>query len=134
RDIHSFSNPEEIRVRNLDLDCDVLFDRKILKGTATLSLDRRIAAGEAPLILDTRKLSIEKVEAAPENGTFSDAEFSLGTLDPILGAALTIRIPPAATRVRIRYQTSPEASALPSLDPPQTASRKRPFLYTQSQA
>src|SRR5438067_2448193 len=75
RDIHSFSNPEEIRVRNLELDCDVLFDRKILKGTATLSLDRRIAAGEAPLILDTRKLSIEKVEAAPENGTFSDAEF-----------------------------------------------------------
>jgi hypothetical protein len=42
RDIHSFSNPEEVRVRNLDLDCDVLFDKKIIKGTAVLAFDRRV--------------------------------------------------------------------------------------------
>src|SRR5260370_26948316 len=90
RDIHSFSNPEQIRVRNLDLDCDVLFDQKILKGTATLTLERRVSSGAPPLILDTRKLAIEKVEASQDNGAFADAKFSLGTADPILGAPLTI--------------------------------------------
>src|SRR5438105_760040 len=121
RDIHSFSNPEQIGVRHLDLDCDVLFDKKILKGTATLSLHRRVATGEPPLILDTRSLAIEKVEVAPKDGAFTEAKFSLGAADPILGAPLTIPMPPAATRVRIQYATSPEASALQWLDPPQTA-------------
>ena len=121
-------------MRNLDLDCDVLFDRKIIKGAATLSLDRSVGAGDAPLILDTRNLAIEKVEAAGQDKPLAEAKFSLGAADPILGAPLTIQLPPAATRVRIQYQTSPEASALQWLDPPQTAGKKRPFLFTQSQA
>src|SRR5512134_2447308 len=40
KDVHSYSNPAEIRVRHVDLDWDVLFDRKVLRGTATLSLER----------------------------------------------------------------------------------------------
>jgi len=127
RDIHSFSNPEQVRVKHLDLDCDVLFDKRILKGTATLTLDRR--DGAAPLVLDTRNLTIEKVEAGG-----AEAKFSLGATDPILGAPLTISLPANAATVRITYSTSPEASALQWLDPPQTAGKKRPFLFTQSQA
>jgi leukotriene-A4 hydrolase len=127
RDIHSFSNPEQVRVKHLDLDCDVLFDKRILKGAATLTLDRR--DGAAPLVLDTRNLIIEKVEAGG-----AEAKFSLGATDPILGAPLTITLPTSAATVRITYSTSPEASALQWLDPPQTAGKKRPFLFTQSQA
>jgi len=126
RDIHSFSNPEQVRVKHLDLDYDVLFDKRILKGTATLTLDRQ---GASQLILDTRKLTIEKVEIAG-----SPAKFSLGASDPILGAPLTISLPANAATVRITYATSPEASALQWLDPAQTAGKKRPFLFTQSQA
>src|SRR5438477_87086 len=134
RDIHSYSNPEQIRVHHLDLDCDVLFDRKILKGTATLSVERRVDSGAPPLILDTRNLHIEKVEVSDENGAYAETKFVLGASDPILGAPLTITIPPATSKVRVHYSTSPEASALQWLDPPQTAGRKRPFLFTQSQA
>src|SRR5260370_34448608 len=134
RDIHSFSNPEQIRVRHLDLDCEVLFDRKILKGSATLSVDRRVDSGAPPLILDTRNLRIEKVEVAGETGAYSATKFELGAGDPILGAPLTISMPPAAAKVRIEYSTSPEASALQWLDPAQTAGKKRPVLFTQSQA
>src|SRR5207244_2991650 len=36
--------------------------------------------------------------------------------------------------VRIRYSTVPTASGLQWLDPPQTAGKRHPFLYTQSQA
>src|SRR5260370_36402003 len=66
RDIHSYSNPEQIRVRHLDLDCDVLFDRKILKGTATLSVERRGGRGAAPVVLGTRGVAIREVETSPE--------------------------------------------------------------------
>src|SRR5438270_13024567 len=98
RDIHSFSNPEQMRVRHLDLDCDVLFDRKILKGTATLLVDRRVDSGAPPLILDTRGLRIAKVEVASDNGAFSETKFELGASDPILGAPLTITMPAGANR------------------------------------
>src|SRR6266446_3430928 len=134
RDIHSYSNPDQIRVRHLDLDCEVLFDQRILKGVATLSVDRRVESGAPPLILDTGNLRIEKVEVARETGAYSATKFELGAGDPILGAPLTISMPPAAAKVRIEYSTSPEASALQWLDPAQTAGKKRPFLFTQSQA
>jgi leukotriene A-4 hydrolase/aminopeptidase len=133
-DIHSFSNPDQIELQELDLDCDVLFDRKILQATATLTVVRHPGAGDAALILDTRKLNIETVETAGEDGSFSGTKFSLGASDPILGAPLSVTLPAGARRVRIRYSTSPEASALQWLDPPQTAGKKRPFLFTQSQA
>src|SRR5215472_8055122 len=124
RDIHSYSNPDQLRVRHLDLDCEVLFDRKILKGTATLQVQRRVDSGAPPLILDTSKLHIEKVEVSEDNGAYAPTKFELGASDPILGAPLTITMPPAATRVRIEYSTSPQASALQWLDPPQTAGKK----------
>src|SRR5437899_3795717 len=82
RDIHSFSNPEQIRVQELDLDCDVLFEQKILKGTATLKVERQVDSGAPPLILDTRNLRIEKVEVAAGDRPFSDAQFALGANDP----------------------------------------------------
>ena len=40
KDVHSYSNPESVKVTNVDLDWDVLFDEKIIKGTAELSFDR----------------------------------------------------------------------------------------------
>src|SRR5437870_13154426 len=78
RDLHSFSNPEQIRVRHLDLDCDVLFDQKTLKGAATLDVDRRVDSGAPPLILDTRKLRIEKVEVSTADGAYAETKFALG--------------------------------------------------------
>ncbi len=133
RDIHSYSNPEQIQVRDIDLDCEVLFDRKILKGLATLQVERREPAAES-LILDTRALKIEKVEQAPEDGSYKDAAFTLGAADPILGAPLAITLAPASVKVRVHYSTSPQASALQWLDPAQTSGKKAPFLFTQSEA
>jgi aminopeptidase N len=58
----------------------------------------------------------------------------LGRADRILGAPLTIVLPEGARQVRIRYATSPNASGLQWLEPPQTAGGEYPFLYSQSQA
>src|SRR5260370_28017927 len=122
-DIHSSSRPDQVRVRHLDLDLDVRFDQRILEGSCTLHLER-ISSDE--LLLDTRDLDIHSVENA--------AGFELGTPDPVLGTPLKIRLAPGTDRVRVHYSTSPGASGLQWLDPPQTAGKRHPFLYTQSQA
>jgi leukotriene A-4 hydrolase/aminopeptidase len=133
RDIHSYSNPQQVRQTHLDLDLDVDFDKRQLRGHATLTLDRKDPA--APLILDTRDLVVSRVETAAASGdVFEQTRFTLGAADKILGAPLTIELPRDATRVRVHYITSPRATALQWLDPPQTAGKKRPFLFTQSQA
>jgi leukotriene-A4 hydrolase len=132
-DFHSYSNPNDIKVRHLDLDLGVDFEQKILKGTAVLTLER-VSQKNSVLILDTRALNISKVEASEEGRSFNDTEFTLGSSDPVLGAPLTIRLPESATRVRIHYSTSPGASGLQWLGPQQTAGKREPFLFTQSQA
>lgn len=131
RDSHSYSNPQQTRIRHVDLDWDVLFDRKILDGSATFTLEN---ASSQTLVLDTRNLSIKKAETSSDSKTFQEAKFELGKADPIVGAPLTIHLPAKATQVRVRYSTSPDASGLQWLDPAQTAGKKYPFLFTQSEA
>jgi leukotriene-A4 hydrolase len=132
QDVHSYANPSAVRVRHIDLDWNVLFDQKILKGTAVLTVDRLSAS--APLILDTRDLNIERVETSANGVNYSAATFTVGSADKILGAPLTIPLPARANRVRIHYSTSPGASGLQWLSPSQTAGKKDPFVFTQSQA
>lgn len=132
QDYHSYANPAAVRVRHVDLDWNVLFDQKILKGTATLTVDRTQA--NEPLILDTRDLHIDKVETSADGARYQAGTFTLGSSDKFLGAPLTIPLPAKATRVRIHYSTSPSASGLQWLSPAQTAGKKDPFVYTQSEA
>jgi len=61
-DIHSWSRPDEVQVRHLELDLDVHFDRKILTGAATLHFD---PTSHPELVLDTRDLEIHSVETPP---------------------------------------------------------------------
>lgn len=133
-DVHSYSNPQEIRIRHVDLDWTVLFEQKVLRGTATLGFERSAAGQNAPLILDTRDLRIEKIEASSDGNFFTAAKFTLGTADKILGAPLTIELPANAVSVRIHYSTSPAASGLQWLAPEQTAGKKTPFMFSQAQA
>lgn len=131
-DTHSFSNPKAVSVSHVALDWDVLFDKKIIKGTATLTVERTDKT--APLILDTRDLTIEKVEASADGKTFKKAKFSLGATDQILGAPLNIQLPANAKFARIYYSTSPTASGLQWLEPSQTAGKKSPYMFSQAQA
>src|ERR1017187_358123 len=91
-DIHSWSRPDLIRVRHLELDLDVRFDRRVLEGSATIHVDR-VSGSE--LVLDTRGLQIHAVENA--------AGYELGAAHPILGAPLKIKMLPEASWVRVYY-------------------------------
>jgi len=133
RDAHSYSNPEQVRVRHVDLDLNVLFDRKVLKGSSTLTIER-IKPDADSLKLDTQDLKIIKAETSNDGNSFAPAQFTLGAADKILGAPLAIQLPPRATKVYIEYETSPNASGVQWLEPAQTAGKKYPYVFTQSQA
>jgi leukotriene-A4 hydrolase len=114
RDIHSYANPQESRVRHVNLRLNADFTRRRLSGSATLDLD---LAGQR-LVLDTRGLEIHSV----------DRPWRLGAEDPILGSPLEIDLRPGDRSVTVEYSTGAEASALQWLD------GGAPFLFTQSQA
>ena len=133
RDVHSYANVDEVRVTHLELDLTVLFDETQLRAAAMLSFDR-LQDDADTLVLDTRDLHITAVESWSAQGGFDPATYSLGSTDPVLGAPLTIVLPPDATRVRVTYETSPHASGLQWLTPEQTTGGAHPFMFTQSQA
>ena len=133
RDVHSYANPGEVRVGHAALDLEVLFGERILRGTAELSL-ARLDPSARTLRLDTRGLEVAAVETSDGRSGWSAASFEIGDADPILGAPLTIPLRPGDDRVRIAYATRPSASGLQWLAPPQTAGRRHPFLFSQSQA
>ncbi|HYX20911.1 MAG TPA: M1 family aminopeptidase/hydrolase, partial [Thermoanaerobaculia bacterium] len=132
RDPHSHARPDEVRMRHVALDLDVDFSERRLSGSATLELER-VDPAASRVHLDTRGLSIERAESG--DGTrWSPAAHELGSADPILGAGLSVVLPAGHDRVRIFYATSPKASGLQWLEPAQTAGRRHPFLFSQSQA
>src|SRR5262245_24862761 len=132
-DAHSYSNLEQVRVRDVALDLEVLFDRKVLKGSSTLTIER-IKPDADSLKLDTQDLKVIKAETSNDGTTFAPAQFTLGAADKILGAPLAIQLPPRATKVYIEHETSPNASGVQWLEPEQTAGKKYPYVFTQSQA
>lgn len=128
QDPHSYSRPAEAKVTHLKWTAIINFDTKIIDGIASWSIETSIAADS--IILDTKDLDIEKI-TLDEN---TAAEFRLGRKDPILGQSLSIAIKPETRSINIHYQTSPDAEAVQWLSAQQTAGKKFPFLFTQSQA
>ena len=133
KDIQSFSNPQQIVVRHVELDLAVLFEQKSLKGSAVLGIEH-VDSQARELILDTRELQIDETETSNDNTTFHEAKFQLGDPQKYLGRPLTIQIPGDAKFVRVKYSTSPSASGLQWLTPEQTMGKNAPFLFTQSEA
>lgn len=136
-DPHSYAVPDQVRVTHVDLDATLDFDAHQLIGTATLQLDWK-AAEARELTLDTRDLTIEAVtiaagdDAADEQPVALDHE--LAARHASLGSKLTILTPQRPKSIAIRYRTSPSASGLQWLTPEQTADKKLPFMFSQSQS
>lgn len=135
RDYHSYANPHVLRVEHVDLALGVDFEAQRLSGTADLRV-RRVDASARELVLDTRDLVIRSVWLS-EGAQLEPLGFRLDARDPILGSALRIAVPAGTSEsfnVRISYQTQPEATGLQWLPPAQTAGKRLPFMYSQSQA
>jgi aminopeptidase N len=132
-DPHSYAQPEQVRVTHLDLDLKIDFPHRQLDGQATLKLDW-INPKAPSLVLDTRDLKIARIEAIAADGRTTPLKYALATSDKELGSKLTIAAPTHPARVRIVYVTSPAASGLQWLTPAQTADKKLPFMFSQSES
>ncbi len=127
RDVHSFAQPNEARVTDVAVDLDADFARKVLSGTATLTIETAPDADE--IILDTRDLTIRGVTVDGQ-----PAQWRLGDETEFLGRPLSVSLTPGARTVVVSYETSPDAAALQWLSPEQTAGGQHPFLFSQGQA
>lgn len=131
RDPHSVTDDTQPRTEHLALVARVDFTARVLDAEVTL---RFTAPAVGPLDLDTRDLTIHAVEVAAGASVGAAIPHVLHPADPVLGARLRLELPGGTTAVRLRYRTSPAASALQWLTPAQTAGGVHPFLFSQCQA
>ena len=124
-DPHSFAEIDQPQTGGIDLALRADFSRRVLEGEIALHFRE---PGAGAIDLDTRDLRIDRVESLDG----APLQYQLGAPEPILGARLRVVLPSGARGVRIRYATSPAATALQWLEPSQTAG-DHPFLYSQSQ-
>lgn len=126
-DPHSYFDDSQPRTASWRLRLRADFDRKVLRGTATLLFG---ADARGPLDLDTKGLAIESV--VTDAG--AAVPFELGPEEPILGRRLRLTLPAKTRSVTLAYETSPSAAGLQWLSPEQTEGKRLPFLFSQCQA
>ncbi len=125
---HSFGNQEAIAINHIHLNLDVSFESNQLIGFAKIKFTN--LNGTNVLILDQKELIIEKVTTNKDEVL----DFSIGPKNPDLGSPLLINLKKGVDEVIVYYKTTKESEAIQWLSPEQTAGKKTPFLFTQSQA
>ncbi len=128
-DPHSFSKPAVAVVEHLDLDIKVNFENQQISGKAVWKINNKAKSNE--IIFDDSKLNISKITLGTEE---KETTFTYGEEKEFLGRPLKVTITPETKLITIYYTTNKEASALQWLNPHQTAGKKRPYLFTQSES
>jgi len=130
-DPNSFSRPDLCAVTHIEWNADINFDKQIIKGYVDLTVEKRNETIDH-IILDTSNLTIFSVSDKESNQNLSY------TLSPALtsfGSKLTIKLmAQKKSTIRIKYQTSPEASGLQWLNPEQTLGKSKPYLFSQCES
>ena len=129
KDAHSFSNPNEAVVKNLDLDIKVDFNTQTISGKASWAIENTSKGNQ--IIFDENTLIVTKVTLGDVE---KETKFSLGKEVEFHGKPLHINIEPNTTKVNIYYNTTKESIALQWLKPEQTADKKQPFLFSQGES
>lgn len=128
-DPHSFAQHSIAYVEHLELDLKVDFKQKQIIGKASWTINNKAKSDE--IIFDDSKLKISKITLGPEE---KETTYTYGPEAEFVGRALKVVIAPETKQVNIYYTTDKEASALQWLTPAQTAGKKRPYLFTQSES
>jgi leukotriene A-4 hydrolase/aminopeptidase len=132
KDEVSYANIDQVVSKHLHLNLAVDFEQRQLSGFVEHQLQWRDPDARR-LVLDTRDLLIHEVSYL-SGDKWIKVDFNLGRRDPVKGSKLTILLPEQASKVRVGYSSQPQASGLQWLEPSQTAGKKHPFMYSQSQA
>lgn len=128
-DVHTFAKPNESVMTNIALDLQVNFEEKTLSGKAILDIQN---SKEANFFwFDSKSLRIEKITLDEQE---KPTTFKTTDEKNFVGAGVEVKIEPSTKKINVYYKTDKSAAALQWLSPAQTAGKKNPFLFTQSQA
>lgn len=131
-DPHSFAKPELAVAEHLDLDIKVDFEQQQVSGKASW----KISSKGNEIVFDNSGLKIAKITLGG-NGAGSEEKETTYTIDKdvkYLGTGLHVAITPETKQVNIYYSSGKDASALQWLNPQQTAGKRHPYLFTQSES
>ncbi|CAG9795601.1 unnamed protein product [Diatraea saccharalis] len=117
-------------IKHMSLYFDVDFDSKVLRAEAILNIG--VLQETEEVVLDNSELEIESVKF--EDGT--KLKFDVGNHIPNYGSKFTIilhkKVEPNDTfKIKIKYRTSPKASALHWLNSNQTLGKIIPYMFSQ---
>ena len=129
-DHHSYSKPQEAVVKHLNWTAKVDFDNKTLAATAKYEIENIKSVDT--IYLDVKNMTVSKVTGDDAD---EELQFAIHKKESFLGDQLAVPISSNTKNISIEYLVSAEgADALQFLNPVQTAGKKHPFLFTQSQA
>ncbi|KJK84600.1 Leukotriene A-4 hydrolase-like protein [Metarhizium anisopliae BRIP 53293] len=134
RDPTTLSNYSAWRTKHTTVNFKLDFDRKLLKGAATLQLESQTDKGSNEVILDTRFINVQGV-----NINSAEAKWELKPHSDPFGAPLHVSVPGGAAKgdvinVAIDLETTAKCTALQWLTPAQTSNKKHPYMFSQCQA
>jgi aminopeptidase N len=121
KDPHSFSHPNDVRVKHLSWNANVDFATKTIQASATYDIEHLSDTNR--IVFDMKGLKIQKVliDGKP-------TIFEIGEEREFLGSPLSVEIDSTTKQVTIDYSTPAGAEALLWVE------GEKPFLFTQSQA
>jgi len=126
-DPHSSFDPAQGKIEHIDFTLNLDFESRVVRGLAHYRLGGRGATGT--LDLDCRSLAIKAVRDAAG----APVPWTLSGTGGFMGELLSIRLAEGAVAFSAEFETSPEASALPWLEPSNPAGGTHPFLFSQCQ-
>lgn len=126
-DPHSFTDSSHPLTTHVSLSLYLDFTTSVIHASALLSLSSPFSGD---LSLDSRSISVTRI-LDPQ--TLSPLPYTVSqNPDPIKGTEIVVSLA-GQSRLLVIYSTSPSASALQWLSPPQTFSKTHPYVYTQCQ-
>ncbi|XP_071559233.1 leukotriene A-4 hydrolase-like [Temnothorax nylanderi] len=133
-DPHSYTEPEEARVKHIDLELNVDFYEKVLKGKAILTIERKPSVNQ--IILDRLGLvvlNVTDIDDKPLDCHDIDVDIAA------LGNPINVQLPQAVDiiynseyKIQIEYKTISTSPALHWLTPAQTADNLHSFLLSNN--
>src|SRR5512139_2055523 len=125
-DPHSFSDLSQGKIRHIDFQISVDFQKRVLQVRADYRMEAPVSGS---LYLDSRGVEITGISSGGRA-----VEYEKDAQEPILGERLCLKDLDHTAAFTIELRTSPNASALQWLEPKQTTGGVHPFLYSQCQA
>ena len=131
-DPNSYARPDIAKVTHIHLSLNVNFEKKILEGSATLTVEK-VDPSATHLTLDARGLNLLSM-IDDSNG--SKLDFKLHP-EEYVGSKLEVNLPKTSEKsfkIKIEYETTSGCVALQWLEPNQTAGKTHPYVFSQCQS